>query len=134
MVRRMGTQSDMQSATFKSIRSVQPLLDRVLVQRFKAETVSARMCSLSHSLYIITGFARMMVEGLVGRWLILRKPRPASSSLPPPPPRHCQKQPSSPSAQAQPTKKALSCPSLSSLATASCCRDGAVTRSRSAKR
>ncbi|ORX39998.1 chaperonin 10-like protein [Kockovaella imperatae] len=26
------------SATFKSIRSVQPLLDRVLVQRFKAET------------------------------------------------------------------------------------------------
>ena len=41
MVRRMATQSDMQSATFKSIRSVQPLLDRVLVQRFKAETVSA---------------------------------------------------------------------------------------------
>ncbi|WWC69369.1 uncharacterized protein I206_103308 [Kwoniella pini CBS 10737] len=29
------------SATFKSIRSLQPLLDRVLVQRFKAETKTA---------------------------------------------------------------------------------------------
>ncbi|KAJ2916091.1 hypothetical protein MD484_g4336, partial [Candolleomyces efflorescens] len=29
------------SATFKSIRSVVPLLDRVLVQRFKAETKTA---------------------------------------------------------------------------------------------
>jgi hypothetical protein len=31
----------MQSATFKSIRSLQPLFDRVLVQRFKAETKTA---------------------------------------------------------------------------------------------
>lgn len=30
-----------QSATFKSIKSVAPLLDRVLVQRFKAQTVSS---------------------------------------------------------------------------------------------
>jgi chaperonin GroES len=30
-----------QSATFKSIRSLQPLFDRVLVQRFKAETKTA---------------------------------------------------------------------------------------------
>ncbi|RSH80353.1 10 kDa heat shock protein [Apiotrichum porosum] len=29
------------SATFKSIRALQPLLDRVLVQRFKAETKTA---------------------------------------------------------------------------------------------
>ena len=29
-----------QATTFKSIRSLQPLLDRILVQRFKAETVS----------------------------------------------------------------------------------------------
>ncbi|CAD6577900.1 MAG: 10 kDa heat shock protein [Tremellales sp. Tagirdzhanova-0007] len=29
------------AATFKSIRAVQPLLDRVLVQRFKAETKTA---------------------------------------------------------------------------------------------
>ncbi|BEI83625.1 hypothetical protein CcaverHIS002_0402290 [Cutaneotrichosporon cavernicola] len=29
------------SATFKSIRSLQPLFDRVLVQRFKAETKTA---------------------------------------------------------------------------------------------
>lgn len=28
-----------QAATFKNIKSLQPLLDRVLVQRFKAETV-----------------------------------------------------------------------------------------------
>ena len=34
----------MQSATFKSIKSLQPLFDRVLVQRFKAETV----CPPSH--------------------------------------------------------------------------------------
>ncbi|KAJ2929626.1 hypothetical protein H1R20_g7468, partial [Candolleomyces eurysporus] len=31
----------LQSATFKSIRSVVPLLDRVLVQRFKPETKTA---------------------------------------------------------------------------------------------
>ncbi|KAG8987413.1 10 kDa heat shock protein [Tulasnella sp. 427] len=31
----------MQSATFKSIKSLVPLLDRVLVQRFKAETKTA---------------------------------------------------------------------------------------------
>jgi len=37
---RTEIRTDKQSATFKSIRSLQPLLDRVLVQRFKAETVS----------------------------------------------------------------------------------------------
>lgn len=31
----------MQAATFKNIKSLQPLFDRVLVQRFKPETVSA---------------------------------------------------------------------------------------------
>lgn len=30
----------MQSATFKNIKSLAPLLDRVLVQRFKPESVS----------------------------------------------------------------------------------------------
>ena len=31
-------------ATFKSIKAVIPLLDRVLVQRFKPETVSIHPC------------------------------------------------------------------------------------------
>lgn len=33
----------LQAATFKNIKSLQPLFDRVLVQRFKPETVSANI-------------------------------------------------------------------------------------------
>ena len=40
-------------ATFKSIKSVIPLLDRVLVQRFKPETVSLIIASIQTSLILI---------------------------------------------------------------------------------
>ena len=124
-----------QSATFKSIRSLQPLLDRVLVQRFKAETASHHCVHHDHLPGLMPLIRGISVIVRVHRSILTaRKPQPAFSSHHQQLKALCPKQQSSPSVQVHQTRTDRSSRSQCRLETGYCFQDGVVVRSKSARR
>jgi hypothetical protein len=121
----------LQAATFKSIKSLVPLFDRVLVQRFKAETVR----DLPYIHVSLSNVPACFLSFLLVRKTrhTYRKPRLASSCPRQQPTRRSRRRPSSLSAPARRTRTASSSSPPFRRVTVCCSLVGAAMLSRSAK-